>query len=81
MSILRPGGLELTRYALEKAGVKPGSELLDVGCGDGSAAAFARDKILPAMADLRADADALEMLVPKKDWPFPTYGDLLFSVQ
>ena len=33
------------------------------------------------MADLRADADALEMLVPKKDWPFPTYGDLLFSVQ
>ena len=45
------------------------------------AAAFARDKILPAMADLRADADALEMLVPKKDWPFPTYGDLLFSVQ
>ncbi len=45
------------------------------------AAAFARDKILPAMADLRADADALEMLVPKKDWPFPTYGDILFSVQ
>ena len=44
------------------------------------AAAFARDKILPAMADLRADADALEMLVPKKDWPFPTYGDILFSV-
>ncbi|MGI5884054.1 MAG: glutamine synthetase III [Candidatus Spyradocola sp.] len=46
-----------------------------------AAAAYARDKVVPAMAALRADADALEMLVPKKDWPFPTYGDILFSIQ
>ena len=43
MSLLRPGGVELTRHALELAGVKAGSALLDIGCGDGTAAAFARD--------------------------------------
>lgn len=44
MSILRPGGLELTRYALNAAHVKPGGALLDVGCGDGTAAAMAREE-------------------------------------
>lgn len=38
MSIYRPGGLELTRYALQKIDVNPGEHLLDIGCGDGSAA-------------------------------------------
>ena len=40
MSILRPGGLELTGYALQQAGVQPGGALLEVGCGDGTAAAY-----------------------------------------
>lgn len=42
MGILRPGGVELTRYALTAAKVQPGSALLDVGCGDGTAAAMAQ---------------------------------------
>lgn len=44
------------------------------------AAEFYRDEILPKMALLREDADALDRLVEKKYWPFPTYGDLLLRV-
>ena len=41
---------------------------------------FCREKILPCMEKLRAAADGAETLTAKKDWPFPTYSDLLFSV-
>ena len=36
--------------------------------------------ILPKMARLRAVCDEAETLTPSDCWPFPTYGDLLFSV-
>ena len=36
--------------------------------------------ILPKMARLRAACDEAETLTPAGRWPFPTYGDLLFSV-
>ncbi|MDR2018009.1 MAG: glutamine synthetase III [Syntrophobacterales bacterium] len=39
-----------------------------------------RDKVMTAMAALRADIDAMEMLVPKDMWPMPTYADLLFKL-
>ena len=51
---------------------------------DDSAEVFARymhDRILPLMADVRAHADALERVTDKTYWPFPTYDELLFSVQ
>jgi glutamine synthetase len=32
------------------------------------------------MQALRADIDALEMIVPKDLWPVPTYADLLFKL-
>ena len=32
------------------------------------------------MDDLRAPVDELEMMVDKKVWPVPTYGDLIFEV-
>ena len=41
-------------------------------------AMYIKEKILPAMDAVRAPADALEGLVGKEFWPFPTYGDLLF---
>ncbi len=41
---------------------------------------YYKDVVLPAMADLRAVADALELIVSKKYWPFPTYTDLLYNV-
>ena len=43
--------------------------------------AFIRDDILGKMATLRACCDEAEMMTAKKYWPFPTYGDLLFSVK
>ena len=39
-----------------------------------------RDKVCPAMNQLRTPADKLEMLVDKAMWPFPSYGDLIFEV-
>jgi glutamine synthetase len=39
-----------------------------------------RDCVIPAMEAVRATADELELITAKKYWPFPTYGDMLFSV-
>ena len=43
-------------------------------------ASFFAEKVLPVMQRLRAAADKAESLTDEKAWPFPTYGDLLFSV-
>ena len=43
-------------------------------------AQYYRDNIIPAMEKVRKPADELELLVSRDYWPFPTYGDLLFSV-
>ena len=40
-----------------------------------------RDKVLPAQEALRASVDELEVNTAKQFWPYPTYGDILFSVQ
>ncbi len=51
------------------------------GAGDVTAQAYSvRDGLLPAMDKLRAPCDEAETLVSRKDWPFPTYGELLFGV-
>ena len=41
---------------------------------------FCRDRILPDMEALRAFADEMETMTAKEAWPYPSYGDLLFSV-
>ena len=43
-------------------------------------ARYYRDEIFADMQSLRAVADELEMCVPEKSWPFPTYTDLLFML-
>ncbi len=43
-------------------------------------AKFYRDTVKTAMTQLRTPADKLEMMVDKKFWPFPSYGDLMFEV-
>ena len=52
------------------------------GEGDSSKTAFFyREHVFAAMNELRACADELETITPKELWPFPSYGDLLFSVR
>lgn len=41
---------------------------------------FFKTTVVPAMAELRAPIDDLEVLTEKELWPVPTYGDLLFEV-
>lgn len=36
--------------------------------------------VFPAMEELRAPVDKLEMIVDKEVWPMPSYGDLIFEV-
>ncbi len=43
-------------------------------------AAYVRDKLLPAMAEVRGSCDRAEKYTASAYWPFPTYGDLLFTV-
>ena len=43
--------------------------------------AMIRDSVLPKMCELRLACDEAETLTAKKYWPFPTYGDILFSVR
>ena len=40
-----------------------------------------RDNVLPKMSELRVPCDQAELLTAKSYWPFPTYGDILFSVK
>ncbi|MBR2264472.1 MAG: glutamine synthetase type III, partial [Firmicutes bacterium] len=39
------------------------------------------DTVLPKMSELRIPCDQAELLTAKSYWPFPTYGDILFSVK
>ncbi|MBQ7586994.1 MAG: glutamine synthetase III [Lachnospiraceae bacterium] len=43
-------------------------------------ATYYKDRIIPAMDKLRSYCDEMEVNTASELWPFPTYGDLLFSV-
>ena len=42
---------------------------------------YYKDSILPLMRAIRLAGDTLETIMPAGDWPFPTYGELLFGVR
>ena len=42
---------------------------------------FCKDVLIPAMEKARSIADSLETVVPTEKWPYPSYGDILFSVK
>ena len=42
---------------------------------------FCCDEIIPAMDNLRSSVDEAEEITCEKNWPYPSYGDLLFSVK
>jgi len=44
-------------------------------------AMFYKNEVIGAMNALRADGDALEELCGANGWPYPSYGDMLFSIK
>ena len=66
---------KMAAAALEEADAEASSETDVV-----KAAGLFYRQVLPAMEALRAPVDALEHIVEKKMWPFPSYGDMLFEV-
>ncbi|MGN0537735.1 MAG: glutamine synthetase III [Acutalibacteraceae bacterium] len=44
-------------------------------------AVYYKDKVFAAMQELRAVADEIEMSMAAKYWPYPSYGEMLFSVR
>ena len=44
-------------------------------------AMYCKDTILPDMAALRISVDSAEAIASKEDWPYPSYGELLFGVR
>jgi glutamine synthetase len=58
------------------------NKLLSVKDCDGveETAYYYRNNIFAAMQEMRAVIDELETNTAKKYWPFPTYGEILFSV-
>ena len=61
------------RLAGDIAAIRERTELLET-------AYYLRDVILPDMEELRRLADRMEEIMPREFYPYPTYGDLLFSV-
>ena len=49
--------------------------------GAQKAAEYYHDTVLARMDKVRGIADYMEVYTAKEYWPFPTYGDLLFSIQ
>ncbi|MCR5054234.1 MAG: glutamine synthetase III [Lachnospiraceae bacterium] len=44
-------------------------------------ARFYHDTVLADMNELREPVDALEAVIPSELWPYPTYGEMLFSIR
>ena len=40
-----------------------------------------KDDVMGAMSALREACDACEAMIPSKEWPYPSYTDILFSVK
>ena len=89
---LKNAGLEMNVSLMEKlnalynAGIKKLASLEIAmqeafSFGNGERGAFCyRDRVIPEMKGLRAIADEMELSTAKEYWPYPSYGDILFSV-
>ena len=74
---------ELTKsiYASVQKLEKNLADVSKVASDIGKEAFYYRETVFATMSELRAAADELEVITPKEMWPFPSYGDLLFSVK
>ena len=72
----------LASSAAEKLHVLENANIAARALEDSAARAMAyKDTVLPAMTELRVVVDGLETLVSHDAWPYPSYGDLLYSVR
>ncbi len=72
----------LASSAAEKLHVLENANMAARALEDSAARAMAyKDTVLPAMTELRVVVDGLETLVSHDAWPYPSYGDLLYSVR
>ncbi len=62
---------QLDQYLMDSAAIGGCEELSN----------FCRDKIFAAMSELRIYVDEMETITSAKYWPYPTYGEMLFSVR
>lgn len=69
---------ELQVKNTELASVLEASHTLD--CDESERSRYFADTVLPAMEAARSVADKLEEMIGEKYWPYPTYGELLFTV-
>ena len=67
-------GLFKAEAALEEAVAGATSEGAEL-------AHYNHDVVIPAMAEARKYVDELELIVGKKNWPYPSYGEMLFYVE
>lgn len=65
MSVLRPGGTELTRYAMERVGAHAGQSLLDIGCGDGTAAHWLQSELGLKVSAVDRNAESVALAKEK----------------
>ena len=68
--------LAVVKTALDKLAKE--TSAAEKTAGSGKKARSYRNKVVPAMRELRKPVDELEMLVDKDVWPMPSYGDLIF---
>lgn len=54
---------------------------MDKDLSDSDRATLYRTKVLLAMEELRKTVDALELTVSEDYWPYPSYGEILYSVK
>jgi glutamine synthetase len=89
VAALKAAGLDADIAALEAvsapiAALQAGLAKLKTALSDHSAesaldeAKHAQEKLLPAMAEIRAAADVLEGMVADDLWPLPTYQEMLY---
>ncbi len=74
--ITRLSSLNTTAYDAVNALRQADREAAAAGSPLEVARAF-RDKVIPAMAALRAPVDEMETLVASEFWPLPTYGEMM----
>ncbi|MBE6537987.1 MAG: glutamine synthetase type III [Ruminococcaceae bacterium] len=67
-------------YALMKALDSANIEAKALKCPRDRAHAY-KNTVLPLMEELRVAVDSMERRVPAKDWPYPSYGNILFGVK